>query len=227
VKDASPTRTKRDRIVEELHNLILSGELPRGSRLQQDQLARRFDTSITPVREALRLLESQGLVTGEAHRGVRIAAVDEEDLKATYLMRRLIEPYAVGRAALRVSRKDLHDATALNERMAEAGEQADHWGVREANRAFHFLFYERCGVPTLPERIRGLWLVFPWDVAMDLRERTRHSFEEHETIITAASDGDIEAASSATAAHLLAGYITVVERLTGGPVSDPFPPESD
>jgi DNA-binding GntR family transcriptional regulator len=223
----SASRTKRDRIVDELHELILSGELPRGSRLQQDQLARRFETSITPVREALRLLESQGLVTGEAHRGVRIASINEEDLKATYLMRRLVEPYAVRRATLRVSRKNLQEASALNARMAEAGEAGDHWGVREANRALHFLFYERCGVPTLSERIRGLWLVFPWDAALDLRDRTRESFKEHEAIISAVADGELDAAASATAAHLFAGYAAVVTGLTAQPVEDPFPVDND
>ena len=227
VEKASLSRTKRDRIVDELHELILSGELPRGSRLQQDQLARRFETSITPVREALRLLESQGLVTGEAHRGVRIASVDPEDLKGTYLMRRLVEPYAVRRSVLRVSRKDIQEARALNERMAAAGEDGDHWGVREANRGFHYLFYDRCGVPALAERIRGLWLVFPWDAALDLRSRARASSSEHDEILSAVAGGDLDAAGTAMAAHLLAGYAAVVENLTGRPVEDPFPPESD
>ena len=185
---ASPT--KRDRIVDELHTLILSGQLPRGSRLQQDDLARRFDTSITPVREALRLLESQGLVIGEAHRGVRIAAVDEDHLTATYLMRRLVEPYAVRRAALRVSRKDLQDAETHNERMAQAGRAGDQGAVREANRALHFLLYDRCGVPGLAQHIRGLWLIFPWDVVlMNVGERTRQSYREHAVMIDAVRGG--------------------------------------
>ena len=225
---AASTRTKRDRIVDELHDLILSGELARGTPLRQDELARRFDTSITPVREALRLLESQGLVVGEAHRGVRIASIDEDDLKATYLMRRLIEPYTVRRATIRVSRRDLQRTQELNEQMAAAGADGIHWGGREANRAFHIFFYERCGVPAVAEHIRALWLVFPWDIAlMKVGDRTRSSFEEHEAIIAAIRDGDADAAADATAGHLLGSYVAVIEGLSGRPAADPFPIDSD
>lgn len=221
-------RTKRDRIVEELHALIFSGELQRGSWLRQEELAQRFDTSITPVREALRLLESQGLVIGEAHRGARIAAIDEDDLKATYLMRRLVEPYAVRRATQRISRRDLARAQELNQRMAAAGAAGDHWGVREANRGFHFAFYERCGVPSLPERIKGLWLVFPWDIAlMKVDDRWRASCAEHERLLAAIRDGDADAADEVTATHIRGSYLAVMEGLTGNPVRDPFPVDAD
>jgi len=228
VTKATGSLRKHDRIVEELHKLILSGELPRGTRLQQDQLAARFDTSITPVREALRLLESQGLVISEAHRGVRIAAIDEEDLKATYVMRRLLEPYAVRRATLRVSRKDLLEAERLNERMVAAATVGDRWGVREANRAYHFVFYERCGLPSLAERIEGLWLVFPWDISLlNVDARTDASAQEHRAIIEAVRDGDDITAADVTAAHLLRSYLAVMERLTGQPAIDPFQIEND
>lgn len=66
----------RDRIVGDLRRRIMSGEFPRGSRMPQDELARHFDASITPVREALRLLEAEGLLVSEPHRGVRVAGVD-------------------------------------------------------------------------------------------------------------------------------------------------------
>jgi DNA-binding GntR family transcriptional regulator len=104
------SNTKRDQIFEELRRMILSGELPRGARLPQDDLARRFGASITPVREALRLLEADGIVVAEPHRGVRVAGVDLEQVKATYVLRRLSESYAMRRAMLRVSRRDMATA---------------------------------------------------------------------------------------------------------------------
>jgi DNA-binding GntR family transcriptional regulator len=226
--DVDVARTKRDRIVDELHQLILSGQLPRGSRLRQDELAERFETSITPVREALRLLESEGLVIGQAHRGVRIASIADEDLKATYVMRRLVEPYAVRRATIRVSRRDLQRAEALNEQMGIAGDDGDHWGVREANRAFHFMFYDRCGIAALPERIKTLWLVFPWDIALvQVGERARGAVAEHEAMLVAVRDGDGDAAAEATATHLLNSYRVVTATLTGLPAQDPFPVDAD
>ena len=102
--------TKRDQIVDELRRRILSGDLARGERMPQDELARQFGASITPVREALRLLEAEGLVLSEPHRGVRVCGVDVDEVTATYIVRRLTESYAMRRATLRVSRRDLAQA---------------------------------------------------------------------------------------------------------------------
>lgn len=112
--------TKRDRIVAEIRRLIAEGELPRGQRLQQEELAVRFQTSITPVREALRQLEAEGLLMAQPNRGVRVADADFERVKFTYIQRRLIEPYAMRRAARHVSPRDLDQAGALVEAMQAA-----------------------------------------------------------------------------------------------------------
>lgn len=220
-------QSKRDVIVASLLESIVRGELPRGSRVKQDELAHRFGMSITPVREALRLLESEGVVVGEPNRGVRVTPVEPEELKATYVMRRLAECYAMERAVLRVSRKDLQIATDLNARIAEAAAVESAATVREANHDFHFLFYARCGMPALVGRIRSLWLRFPWDVMLNVPERTQRSIAEHEAILAAVAEGEGEAAARATGAHLLASYLAVVERLTGSAPIDPFPPEND
>ena len=84
--------TKRDQIVDELRRRILSGELARGERMPQDELARQFGASITPVREAMRQLEAEGLLVSEPHRGVRVAGVDVDEVTATYVVRRLDSP---------------------------------------------------------------------------------------------------------------------------------------
>src|SRR5579862_9894898 len=86
-------KTKKDRLVQELRHLILYGDLERGTRIRQDELAARFDTSITPVREALRQLEAEGLLESEPHRGVRVTVPDIAEIKGTYVARRLLEPY--------------------------------------------------------------------------------------------------------------------------------------
>ena len=62
-----------------------------------------------------------------------------------------------------------------------------------ANREFHFLFYERCDVLTLIDRIRMLWLLFPWDVLLVLPERVSTSFDEHEAMLETVRQGDLDA----------------------------------
>lgn len=219
---ATPSATKRDQIVDELRRLILNGELARGERLPQDELARRFGASITPVREALRLLEAEGVVVAEPHRGVRVAGVDLERVKGIYVMRRLAESYAMKRAALRVSRRDLSAARELLDRLQSKEADGDRGAVRELNREFHFFFYERCGMPALHDQIRGIWQSFPWDLMLSSKERTATSHKEHLEILSALDAGDCDAVAVATERHIHRGFAAITEHLTGHSGPDPF-----
>ena len=212
---------KRDQIVDELRRRILAGTLPRGARLPQDELARDFGASSTPVREALRLLEAEGLVVAEPHRGVRVAGVDLAQVTATYVVRRLIESYAMRRATLRLSRRDLARARELLER-APVDPAVDPAAARDRNRAFHFLLYERCGMPELVERIAAMWQAFPWDLMLDSDDRAAASHREHLDLLAALETGDPDAVAAATERHLSNGFAAIRRQLTGGEGPDPF-----
>ena len=210
--------TKRDQIFDDLRRRILAGALARGARLLQDELAREFGASITPVREALRLLEADGLVVAEPHRGVRVAAVDLEQVTATYVVRRLTESYAMRRATLRLSRRDLTRARAL----LDAPRPADPAAVRDRNREFHFLLYERCGMPGLVDRIAGMWRAFPWDLMLDSTARAAASLREHRDLLDALEGGDPDAVAASTERHLRNGFAAIRRQLTGHEGPDPF-----
>ena len=212
---------KRDRIVDELRRRILAGALPRGARLPQDELARDFGASSTPVREALRLLEAEGLVVAEPHRGVRVAGVDLAQVTATYVVRRLVESYAMRRATLRLSRRDLARARELLERAA-VDPAVDPGAARDRNRAFHFLLYDRCGMPELVERIAAMWQAFPWDLMLDSDDRAAASHREHLDLLAALETGDPDAVAAATERHLSNGFAAIRRQLTGGEGPDPF-----
>jgi DNA-binding GntR family transcriptional regulator len=208
---------KRDQIVDELRRRILAGTLPRGARLPQDELARDFGASITPVREALRLLEAEGLVVAEPHRGARVAGVDLAQVTATYVVRRLIESYAMRRATLRLSRRDLARARDVLDRDATGPAAA-----RDRNRAFHFLLYDRCGMPELVERIAVLWQAFPWDLMLDSDARAAASHREHLDLLAALETGDPDAVAAATERHLSNGFAAIRQQLTSAEGPDPF-----
>ena len=221
-----PTRTlvtKRDQIVDALRRRILSGDLARGERMPQDDLARQFGASITPVREALRQLEAEGLVVAEAHRGVRVAGVDLAQVTAVYVTRRLTESYAMRRATLRLSRRDLAQARAL---LADVGAGTVAL-TRERNREFHFFFYERCGMPALAERIAGMWQAFPWDLMLDSADRAHASHREHLAILEALERGDPDAVAAVTEQHLRNGFGAILRHLTGSEGPDPFDVDVD
>src|ERR1700712_1790148 len=220
----SPQLMKRDRIVEDLRRKILSGELPRGARMPQDDLARQFDASITPVREALRLLEAEGLLVSEPHRGVRVAGIDLDKIKATYVVRRLVESYAMQRVTTRLSPRDLARARLMIEKMQNQSDVGDVDAFRQDNREFHFFFYERCGMPALSEQIEAMWQAFPWDLMLNTPERTHQSHLEHVAIIEAIESGDVAAVAATTEAHIAQGFEAIARRLSKdiGQVPDPF-----
>lgn len=217
--------TKRDLIAEELRRQIGNGELARGARVSQSQLATRFSTSITPVREALGLLEAEGVLHTEPHHGIRVATADLVQVKSVYLMRQLLEPYAMQRAVWHTSRRDLQLAASFFEQMEESEGAGDKSAFNEANKKFHFAFYDRCGDDGLRSEIAHLWQRYPWDLLQVIEKRASDSQAEHRKILDAARVGDLLAVAEATREHLKHSYLALASRLSGEVEEDPFPVE--
>ena len=216
--------TKRDQIVDELRRRILSGDPARGERMPQDELARQFGASITPVREALRQLEAEGLVVAEPHRGVRVAGVDLEQVSFFFFVRGMTEIYSMRRATLRLSRRDLVRARAL---LAGGDPAGDPALARDRNRQFHFWFYDRCGMPALVDRIAGMWQAFPWDLMLDSAGRAHASHREHLAILEELERGDPDRVAAAMELHLRNGFGAILRHLTGSEGPDPFELDTD
>jgi DNA-binding GntR family transcriptional regulator len=216
--------TKRDQIVDHLRRKIIGGELARGERLRQDALALQFGASITPVREAFSILESEGLITSEPHRGARVATVDLDRATSLYVLRRLSEPYAVERAALRLTELDLRSADRLAGEIESAARAGDTDTVRQLNRDFHFTFDERCGISGLTDHIAALWGAFPWDLAITAPERSGASAREHREILDALRARDAKRAGEVIAQHIRQGFLAITASLGGDGSVDPFEP---
>ena len=214
--------TKRDRIVASLRQMIRDGELPRGSRIQQDVLAEMFSTSITPVREALVLLEAEGLLVGEPNRGVSVADADFGAIKAVYIQRMLMEPYAMRRATRRLSQRDLDRAEDLLTRMGGKSKDREVISVAELNRQFHFLFYKSCGSDSLISQIEQLWQRWPWDLLQVIGNRPGASHKEHLAMMNAIRSGDLEEVARTTESHLRESFLSLGEHLTGVIPEDVF-----
>lgn len=213
--------TKAARIADSLRETIATGGLEDGTRLYQDQLAEEFKTSITPVREALKLLQAEGLLVAEPHRGVRVAFPDLDQIASIYVMRRLVEPYAARRSARRLSRIDLDRARQINERFGAAGED-DALEARRLNQDFHFTFYEACGLPTLVSEVKRLWTGFPWAALQVHRGAATPSYEEHLRMLAAVEEDDEPAIQSLFEAHIFHGFEALVAHIGVTLVADPF-----
>ena len=108
------------RAATDLRHAILEGELAPGERLRAEALASRLGTSRTPVREALVMLEREGLVHLEPNRGAFVCTFDASDLLDLYEVRALIEPHAAARAATRIGDEQLAALTTLCRRAERA-----------------------------------------------------------------------------------------------------------
>src|SRR5881398_2401803 len=104
--------TKADDIAVLLEEAIVSGEIPPGSVLRQEQLSERFQVSRTPVREALRRLAALGLVSFEPNRGVRVRTLSREELYEAFLVRAELESLATEVAAGKITDEGLAELEA-------------------------------------------------------------------------------------------------------------------
>src|SRR5262245_59456685 len=147
-------KTKKDLVVDVIREAILSGELEPGARLLQDDLAERFQMSSTPVREALRQLESEGILQSSPNRGVRVAEVDFQAVREIYLIRAELEALATRAATPRLRRLDLERLRALQAEIEADIEQQDLKALRRLNFELHSLIYEAAGMPELLKIIR-------------------------------------------------------------------------
>ena len=150
-------QTAQAAVTTELRRLIVEGELPPGSQILQDRIAEQFGVSRVPVREALKMLEGEGQISYEPHRGYFVTELDILELIEVYEIRSILEKRAVELALPRLTPDDderLH--TALID--TEAANKADDiLALAATNRRFHFALIEPCGLPRLVRLIRQQW----------------------------------------------------------------------
>jgi len=150
-------RTMAEYALEQLREAIILGELPAGTPLRLDELARSLGMSISPIREAVRQLEALGLAKHVPHQGARVLDFDVDELRDLFQVRLALESLAVRRAAERFTAADADTAQRHLERFDEMRAAGD---VRETMRAhtdFHFTLYEASQTPWLVSLIRPAW----------------------------------------------------------------------
>jgi DNA-binding GntR family transcriptional regulator len=135
--------------------MILSGELPPGSVLLQAEMARRLGVSRTPMREAFRLLQEEGLIDARPDQRARVRAVDPEDLDAVYGARVMLETLAVSMTARSLTAEDLERMSGALKRMQElaGGDVPEEWHA--AHREFHRIATQAAG-PHLQRMLASL-----------------------------------------------------------------------
>lgn len=197
--------TKLDLAERQLIRLIASGEIAPGEPIRQSHLAERMGISPTPVREALRRLEAQGLVVLEPHRGVRVAEVEPHEMSEIYEIRAALEGLAVEHAVPRLSAKQMQAVEAAQARLERAWAASETKQLAKLNYQFHTLIYRMSGRPRLIKLIDSLWPLFPRDSMWAIPGRGPGIVREHRDVLDAIRAGDAERAHRAMRVHMEAG----------------------
>ncbi len=195
-------QTLKDSLIEKIRDSIIAGDYSPGEKLRQEELASHFGVSAVPVREALRQLEAEGLVTSLPRRGVVVTCLDEEDMRDIYDIRITLETMATRIATPKMNEETLNRLACTIEKMDQHPDEPAH--LTQLNHEFHLTIYEASGRRYL------------CDLITMLRRRTQHyvrahihtmnampkSQEQHRAILAACQAGDAETAGNLMKEHL-------------------------
>jgi DNA-binding GntR family transcriptional regulator len=134
--------TVAEQVADTLREAIAENSLKAGTPLRQDELATRFGFSRMPIRDALRQLEAEGLVSIHPTRGASVARMDAAEISEIYAVRELLEAEALRLSCLRLRDEKLDEAGSVLDQI-DAEPNVGRWGL--LNRAFHLTLYSACG----------------------------------------------------------------------------------
>jgi DNA-binding GntR family transcriptional regulator len=237
--------TKADEIALTIEEAIVSGELPPGTVLRQEQLSERFAVSRTPIREALRRLAALGLVSFVPNRGVRVRTLSRDELREAFLVRAELESLATEIAAPKMTEADLAELDEAEARFSEATQalratprdDVDRWRLTSdwvrANHGFHDVIYRVADSPLIEQLAKGARRSFsghavwgPGGSEIDaLYERNDR---EHRAIIAALRAGNAPGARALSREHVLHSYELLIhvldQRSNGSPRTEALTP---
>lgn len=201
---------------ERIRAAILDGILPPGTRIDQNQLAKDLNTSLVPVREALKKLEGEGFVQIIPRRGAFVTDTSIKDMEDLYFARGILEGQAGYHAAPNLTDTKLDQLDTIHHKIGIVLESHDFGAFTHLNRQFHFIIYEAANSTYLVGMIGSLW---------DLAERYRYRYvffkdqaaviqAEHKQILDACHARDPKALREAIIYHMnqtLSGIRSFVE----------------
>ncbi|WP_195822604.1 GntR family transcriptional regulator [Roseobacter sp. MH60115] len=184
-----------------LRRRIVAGEIVAGTPLRQEDLAPRFDVSRMPLREALRTLAAEGLVTIRPNRGAAVAPIDADELLEITDLRAALETMAIRHAVPRLSNDSIDAAAAVQDEI----ERGDDEAFVALNAQFHMTLYEAAGRPLLLRQISTFhslserYLRIP---ISDLGLNPRSS-REHRALLNACYARDADGAAALLSEHIV------------------------
>jgi DNA-binding GntR family transcriptional regulator len=192
---------------EELRRMVLLGELEPGATFSQVQLSNELGVSRTPLREAVRLLQTERLLQSEPNRRVRVAPLTTQDFEDLYAMRVVLDSLAVRLTVPALTTQELAELRLAYLETTAAATEGDVGAYHEAHRRFHFGLFHHAG-PRLREEVEDLWdhaeryRRLHFKEAGEATHLVRLGQRDHAGIAEAAQAGDAGLAARRMAEHL-------------------------
>lgn len=192
----------REIVFETLRDAIITGQLKPGERLMEVQLAEELGVSRTPVREAIRKLELEGLVVMVPRKGAYVADISTKDVAEVFEIRAALESLAAGLAAERITQEELEELHRILE--TESTENLDLETLIEVDTAFHEVIYKASRNERLVQIISNLREQIQRFRSITLAKpgRMKDALKEHKQIVEAISQGDVALARQLAQQHI-------------------------
>lgn len=180
--------------VEQIREMLASMELLPGHPLRQEALAARLGVSRAPVREALRILASEGLLEHTRNVGYTVKRLTEAEFEQTYLMRRVLETEVL-RALPRLPEDFVEALGGLNRDIETALDESDFGRMRALNIDFHFTLFRASGLALVVDELRRIWALSDAyrSAYLVVPSAQRRIVAEHDEMVEALRRGDNEA----------------------------------
>lgn len=195
-------RTLREAVADEIRAMIRNGELSPGERLLEDRLAEQLGVSRNPVREALRALESTGLVEVQPRRGAHVASLDPERAVELLEVRAVLEAFAAQLAAKRRTDDQLAEIREWFDVGRAATGANDIVKAAQAHRQFHLAIERAAGNSYLGPAVEPLRAQTELVFSQLVDRRGLVGWQEHIALLEAIEAGDGDAAQAATRRHM-------------------------
>ncbi|ADL06841.1 GntR family transcriptional regulator [Thermosediminibacter oceani] len=194
----------REIVFEALREAIITGELKPGERLMEVQLAEEMGVSRTPVREAIRKLELEGLVVMIPRRGAYVSGLSLKDAADVFEVRQSLEGLAAALAAERITDEELESLERILVEISEAAEKDDVDTVIKKDSEFHQILFKATRNDRLVQIINNLKEQIDRFRLQSFtnRARVRSLLEEHKKIVEAISDRNVELAKKLAEEHI-------------------------
>ncbi|MER6676706.1 GntR family transcriptional regulator [Streptomyces sp. NPDC000983] len=202
---AEPRGSLRQRAYDSLRRRIVEGELQPGQRLVERDLAAGLEVSRIPLREALRLLEADGLVLLVPHKGALVAPFTPADVRDLFDVRESLESLAARLAAERADRPGLDRLAARLDSARTATRAADRDAIAAANAGFHTDIVDLADNPLLTGMLRPLEARTHWLFRLTAQRDPAQQCTEHEELYEAIAARDTGRAAALAHDHIAAG----------------------